>query len=77
MLRRGTQQLAGWNLIVQTAHALDLCVIAEGVENEEQLKLLESINCESAQGYYFGRPLDAVSINPQHSGSARPLLRIP
>jgi diguanylate cyclase (GGDEF)-like protein len=63
-------------LIVQTAHALDLAAIAEGVENEQQLKLLASINCESAQGYYLGRPLDAVHINAQGHGQARPLLRM-
>jgi EAL domain-containing protein (putative c-di-GMP-specific phosphodiesterase class I) len=64
-------------LIVQTAHALDLAVIAEGVENEEQLKLLASIDCESAQGYYLGRPVDAGQIDPPRKGPARPLLPIP
>jgi diguanylate cyclase (GGDEF)-like protein len=61
-------------LIVQTAHALDLAAIAEGVENEAQLRLLTSIDCDSAQGYYFGPPLDAVQIKPQPGGPARPLL---
>jgi EAL domain-containing protein (putative c-di-GMP-specific phosphodiesterase class I) len=64
-------------LIVQTAHALDLAVIAEGVQNEDQLRLLKSINCESAQGYYFGRPLDAAHINPRGQRRARLFLHGP
>jgi diguanylate cyclase (GGDEF)-like protein len=45
-------------LIVQTAHAFGLPVVAEGVESGEQLAVLKSLNCESAQGYYLGRPAD-------------------
>lgn len=43
--------------IVNLAKALRLGVIAEGVETEEQLLLLEKIGCHSAQGYYLSRPL--------------------
>ncbi len=31
--------------------------IAEGVEKEEQIKILQSINCEIIQGYYFSKPI--------------------
>jgi len=41
------------------AHGLKLRVIAEGVEEENQLKWLESHGCDSIQGYYFSRPLPA------------------
>jgi diguanylate cyclase (GGDEF)-like protein/PAS domain S-box-containing protein len=43
--------------IVSLAHALKLTVIAEGVELEEQAKLLRLLNCDQAQGYLFSRPL--------------------
>ena len=45
--------------IIDLAHRLHLTVIAEGVENEEQLKVLSRMNCEQVQGYYFGEPMDA------------------
>lgn len=32
-------------------------VIAEGVENEEDLNMLKRLNCRTAQGYYFGKPM--------------------
>ena len=40
------------------AKQLGLHVVAEGIENEEQVALLRSLNCESAQGYLFAKPLD-------------------
>ena len=43
--------------IINLAHALDLGVIAEGVETEEQLARLRGMDCEAAQGYYFAEPL--------------------
>ncbi len=43
--------------VIDMAKALELNVVAQGVETEEQLKLLESINCPEGQGYFFSRPL--------------------
>jgi EAL domain-containing protein (putative c-di-GMP-specific phosphodiesterase class I)/GGDEF domain-containing protein len=40
------------------ARQLGLHVVAEGIENEEQLPLLRSLNCQSGQGYLFARPLE-------------------
>lgn len=42
--------------IINMAHALDLKVVAEGVETKNQLDFLKKINCDYAQGYYFARP---------------------
>jgi hypothetical protein len=40
------------------SHQLGLRVIAEGIENEEQLSLVRSLHCEYGQGYRFSRPID-------------------
>jgi PAS domain S-box-containing protein len=44
--------------MTRMARQLGLHVVAEGIENEEQLPLLRSLPCESGQGYLFARPLD-------------------
>ncbi|MGD8591012.1 MAG: EAL domain-containing protein, partial [Chromatiales bacterium] len=48
--------------IVNVAHALDHSVIAEGVESQEQLKVLNGIDCDMVQGYFFSRPVIAEEI---------------
>jgi len=42
--------------MIDMARALDLEVVAEGVERESQADLLRDLGCVSAQGYLFGRP---------------------
>ena len=42
--------------ILQLAESLDLKVVAEGVETEGQMQLLQVMGCEAFQGYLFGRP---------------------
>jgi diguanylate cyclase (GGDEF)-like protein/PAS domain S-box-containing protein len=44
--------------IVSLAHNLGMDVIAEGVETAHQLGQLKALDCEYAQGYYFGKPTD-------------------
>ena len=45
--------------IVSMAKALDLKVIAEGVETRKQLDVLSDMACDEAQGYLFSRPIAA------------------
>lgn len=44
------------------AKNLDFDTIAEGVETQEQLEVLENFGCHTAQGYYFSRPLRPVDF---------------
>ncbi|MDQ7805823.1 EAL domain-containing protein [Amycolatopsis sp. A133] len=48
--------------IIAMAHAVDLTVIAEGVESAEQLELLRALGCDQAQGYHLGRPVPAAEL---------------
>lgn len=48
--------------IIAMAHGLKLHVVAEGVETIEQLRYLESFNCDMIQGYLLSRPLTAEQI---------------
>ncbi|NRB07282.1 MAG: EAL domain-containing protein [Richelia sp.] len=45
--------------IATLGQSLGLKITAEGVEKQEELEFLRSINCESVQGYLFYRPLSA------------------
>lgn len=49
--------------IIGLAHSFKLRVVAEGVESEEQAKLLRLMKCDSMQGYLFGRPQPARQID--------------
>lgn len=42
---------------VDMAHALNMAVVAEGVETAEVLALLRAASCDQAQGYYLARPM--------------------
>jgi diguanylate cyclase (GGDEF)-like protein/PAS domain S-box-containing protein len=49
-------------MVVDLAHTLGLESIAEGVENEEQVRLLGGMGCKYAQGYYWQRPCTAEKL---------------
>jgi diguanylate cyclase (GGDEF)-like protein/PAS domain S-box-containing protein len=58
--------------VVNLAHALDLQVVAEGVETERQLIELRRLGCDFAQGYLFSRPFpphQLVEQVPQRIGA--------
>jgi EAL domain-containing protein (putative c-di-GMP-specific phosphodiesterase class I) len=48
--------------IISLAHALNLKVVAEGVELDEQSRLLKLLKCDEMQGYLLSRPLPAFEI---------------
>jgi diguanylate cyclase (GGDEF)-like protein len=54
--------------IISLAHAMDLKVIAEGVESEEQRDYLDRLGCHSCQGYFFGEPVPAAQFEQRMAG---------
>lgn len=48
--------------IIALAGSLGMKVIAEGVENEEQLLKLRNLHCEGAQGFYFAEPMSFEKV---------------
>ena len=48
--------------VVALARTLGLRVVAEGVELEAQVLVLEKLNCDQVQGYFFGRPLSVADF---------------
>jgi diguanylate cyclase (GGDEF)-like protein/PAS domain S-box-containing protein len=48
--------------IINIGRSLNLRVVAEGVENEDELAFLQANECDEAQGYYFSRPVAAMQF---------------
>jgi EAL domain-containing protein (putative c-di-GMP-specific phosphodiesterase class I) len=43
--------------VIALAHALGMRVVAEGVDSDEAMKAVAELDCETAQGYFIGRPM--------------------
>lgn len=54
--------------IIGLAHNLGLSVIAEGIEEREQVRALTALGCEFGQGYHFARPLPPSGIEALLAG---------
>lgn len=48
--------------IIAMGHGLKLKVLAEGIEKIEQLRLLQSIDCDEGQGFLYGQPMTAAAF---------------
>jgi EAL domain-containing protein (putative c-di-GMP-specific phosphodiesterase class I) len=48
--------------VVKLAHALGLKVVAEGVENERQQRILIQLGCDELQGFLYARPMTARAL---------------
>jgi EAL domain-containing protein (putative c-di-GMP-specific phosphodiesterase class I) len=59
--------------IVQLAHNLNIPLVAEGIETVDQIKVLDSLGCDQAQGYFFAKPMDrekATKFIEEHNAKA-------
>jgi EAL domain-containing protein (putative c-di-GMP-specific phosphodiesterase class I) len=65
----GPNGLALVSTIINLAHALKMKVVAEGVETEEQSRLLRLLTCDAIQGYLESRPLPAEAFEARLLGS--------
>jgi diguanylate cyclase (GGDEF)-like protein/PAS domain S-box-containing protein len=54
--------LAVTTAIIALAHSLKMNVVAEGVETQEQVRILRDLKCDYAQGYLFARPLTLADL---------------
>jgi len=52
--------------IIKLAHSLRLNVVAEGVETDEQSRLLRSMHCNEMQGYLFSRPISSEVLEARY-----------
>lgn len=50
--------------VVQMSHALNLVVVAEGVETQAQADFLQACGCDVLQGYFLGRPMPTEQLIP-------------
>jgi diguanylate cyclase (GGDEF)-like protein/PAS domain S-box-containing protein len=62
-LERATEQRAIVGAIIDLAHALNLTVIAEGIETEVQLGILEALECDRGQGFLFGASVPPAVVD--------------
>jgi len=58
-LTNDPQDLAVIAALIELGEGFDLRIVAEGVENQEQIDLLKQLGCKQMQGFWFGRPLAA------------------
>jgi len=54
------------SMIGELAQALAVKICVEGIENEEQLNVLEKMNIHMIQGYYFGRPMPKEAFEEKY-----------
>jgi EAL domain-containing protein (putative c-di-GMP-specific phosphodiesterase class I) len=77
-MERVTGNLAIVAAIISLAHALDLTVVAEGVETERQRRILEDLDCDRAQGFLFAASVEPAAIDAfVHAGPSVRLGRDP
>lgn len=52
--------------IIDLAHNLNLSIVAEGVENQAQLAIIEQLGAEEIQGFYFSKPLKPEDLEQKY-----------
>ncbi|MCP4983900.1 MAG: EAL domain-containing protein, partial [Gammaproteobacteria bacterium] len=60
-------------VITYLAHKFGFQVCAEGVEDQDQLRLLKKLKCDEYQGFYFSRPIESIEFTEKLRGSVHNL----
>jgi EAL domain-containing protein (putative c-di-GMP-specific phosphodiesterase class I) len=63
--------------IAALGRSLDLRITVEGVENERQLRFIEELHCDQAQGFYLARPMAHADVAPFILGEFQKALPAP
>jgi diguanylate cyclase (GGDEF)-like protein len=71
----GPEGLAVVSTIISLAHSLKMNVVAEGVETEEQSRLLRGLQCDEMQGYLFSKPVPRDVFESKYLG-VQPILAV-
>jgi predicted signal transduction protein with EAL and GGDEF domain len=66
----GTDDEAILRAILQLGHALDLTLVAEGIETVAQYRLLRDLGCDEAQGWLFAKPMPGNEIRARIAGGS-------
>jgi diguanylate cyclase (GGDEF)-like protein len=74
-MAKGPQGMSLISVIISLAHSLKLKVVAEGVETEEQSRLLRLLGCDEMQGFLVSKALPAVAFAKRFLAAAQPLER--
>ncbi len=61
-VNRSNDDAAIVEAIISMAHSLNLRVVAEGVENSDQLRFLAARNCDEVQGFHLAMPMSADDL---------------
>lgn len=56
-IKPGNKDMKLVELVLEIAKSLEVPVVAEGVETEDEYKMLKAAGCDIIQGYYFSKPI--------------------
>lgn len=62
--------------VAELGAGLDKIVVAEGIETEEQLRLVSAQGCHEGQGYYFSPPISGIDLRPRLEGQSVPVKKV-
>ncbi|TDK65007.1 EAL domain-containing protein [Bacillus salipaludis] len=63
---KNEKDMAITTTVIHLGKSLELEVIAEGVENQNQVEFLAEAKCHKIQGYYYSKPLPALEIEERY-----------
>lgn len=72
-IEHGTKGIEIVKGIIAMGHSLKMNVIAEGVETENQLRILKELSCDAVQGYYYSPPIPSDKIEEVYGEKNKPI----